>query len=92
MLTQGGEIKTERVVFVGWNVQGYGFYTTGYFDVCTDPLNEEETTISLYRHSLGSWSPIDHLDQDDDMDMDAWYLITYQQTILGKKLLRVEIG
>ena len=90
VLTQGGEIQTERIVFVGWDVQGYGYYTTGFFDVCTDPMNEDETTFHLYRHSLGSWSPIDHLHRDDDMDIDAWYIITYQKTLLGNKLIKVE--
>ena len=87
VLTQGGAIETETVVFNGWNVQGYGYYTTGKYNVCTDPMNRDETEFKLYHYSLGSWSPIDKL---DDMDIEGWYTITYQKTILGNKLIKVE--
>lgn len=92
LLTQGGEVRTERVVFIGWNVQGYTFFTTGSYDVCTDPMNQDDTMFHLYHYSLGWWSPLDNVDKNDDMDIDSWYNITYQKTLLGNKLIKVELG
>ena len=86
MLTQGGINETEKVVFVGWSIQGYGVFTSGTYDVCTDPMNKEETEFRLYHHSLGTWSPIDKIDDD----LIGWYFITYRRTSLGKKLINVE--
>ncbi len=90
VLTQGGEIQNERIVFTGHNVQGYGYYTTGSYDVCTDPMNQDDTRFHLYHYSLGSWSPIDHID-GRNMDGDEWYIITYQKTLLGNKLIKVDL-
>jgi hypothetical protein len=87
MLTQGS-VETETVRFVGWSIQGYGYYTHGTYDVRTDLSLSHEPEFSLYHHSLGNWSP---LDKFGDTDVDGWYLITYQKTLLGNRLISVEL-
>jgi hypothetical protein len=87
MLTQGS-VETETVRFVGWSIQGYGYYTHGTYDVRTDLSQSHEPEFSLYHHSLGNWSP---LDKFGDTDVDGWYLITYQKTLLGNRLISVEL-
>jgi len=85
VLTNGVEVVSEKVVFYGYSIQGYGLFTTATFTVCTDPGNRDMTEFEVYHHSLGTWKPTFEYE-----DESRWCMITYQKTLLGNKLLKVE--
>ncbi|MCW4014136.1 MAG: hypothetical protein NWF07_14275 [Candidatus Bathyarchaeota archaeon] len=85
VIANAGEMESRRVKFVGHNIQGYGWFTTGTFTVYTDPRDKELTEFKVFIHSIGTWRP-----EFDYEDTSGWYVITYRKTLIGNKLITVE--
>ena len=85
VITNAGELGTQRVKFGGYNIQGYGWFTIGTFTVYTDPRNKELTEFEVFHHSIGTWRPEFVYD-----DTSEWFVITYRKTLIGNKLITVE--